>query len=397
MGLKRLLLVFAVLSTVFFTGCWSSREVNTLGITVCIGIDKAENGYLVTKQIINPRAIASDKATTESPIVIYKAKANSMAEVTSRFMTQSSRRIYDAHLRMVVFGEDVAKDGIQNILEYFARNYEFRTDYYFAVARNTTANEILSILTPIETIPGIDMYNSLKMSDEGWAPVKSIRIIELVNSIIADGINPVLVGIEISQDRINPRSTDVLKQSGDYKWLKYTELCAFNKDKLVGWLGEDESKGYNYITGNVKNTVEYAYIGQVKFTYRIINARAAAKVNLVDNKPAIEVEIKVRQNIGSVEGQFDVTSEENKQVLNEILASKIKLLCEKALDKAQKTLKTDIFGFGEAIHRKYPKVWEKIKSDWNDKFLDLPVSITVEAETIQLGEITKPLFLKEED
>ena len=69
MGLKRLLLVFAVLSTVFFTGCWSSREVNTLGITVCIGIDKAENGYLVTKQIINPRAIAY-KATTESPIVI---------------------------------------------------------------------------------------------------------------------------------------------------------------------------------------------------------------------------------------------------------------------------------------------------------------------------------------
>ena len=30
----------------------------------------------------------------------------------------------------------------------------------------------------------------------------------------------------------------------------------------------------------------------------------------------------------------------NKQVLNEILASKIKLLCEKALDKAQKTLMT---------------------------------------------------------
>ena len=37
----------------------------------------------------------------------------------------------------------------------------------------------------------------------------------------------------------------------------------------------------------------------------------------------------------------------------------------------------------------------KIKSD--ERCLDLPVSITVEAETIQLGEITKPLFLKEED
>ena len=63
----------------------------------------------------------------------------------------------------------------------------------FCGGQKYNCNEILSILTPIETIPGIDMYNSLKMSDEGWAPVKSIRIIELVNSIIADGINPVLV------------------------------------------------------------------------------------------------------------------------------------------------------------------------------------------------------------
>lgn len=47
--------------------------------------------------------------------------------------------------------------------------------------------------------------------------MKSIRIIELVNSIIADGDNPVLTGIEISQDEISPKSTDILKQSGEYK------------------------------------------------------------------------------------------------------------------------------------------------------------------------------------
>jgi spore germination protein KC len=98
-----------------------------------------------------------------------------------------------------------------------------------------------------------------------------------------------------------------------------------------------------------------------------------------------------------VEGEFDVSAEENKQVLNKLLASRVKLLCEKALNKAQKELKTDIFGFGEAIHRKYPKTWEKLKDDWNDKFTDLPVNITVEVETKQLGQITKPLFMKEKE
>jgi len=398
MKLKRLLFILIILSTIFLTGCWSSREVNTLAITVCIGIDKTENGYLVTEQVLNPRAIASKKATAESPVVIYTAEGNDLAEIVRRFTTQSSRILYNADLRMVVIGEDVAKDGIQNILDYFLRNYEYRTEFYFVIAKNSTANEVLGILTPIESVPGFSMYISLKMSEEKWAAMKSIRIIELVNSIIADGDNPVLTGIEISQDEISPKSTDILKQSGEYKKLKYTGLGAFNKDKLVGWLDEDESKGYNYITDNVKNTIEYAdYDSKVKITYEVLNAKSRTKVYFLENKPAIEVKIKTKCNIEIVEGEFDVSAEENKQILNKLLARKVKLLCEKALNKAQKELKTDIFGFGEAIHREYPKTWEKLKDDWNDKFTDLPVNITVEAETNQLGQIKKPLFMKEKE
>lgn len=118
MKLKRLLFILIILSTIFLTGCWSSREINTLAIAVCIGIDKTENGYLVTKQVLNPRAIAT-KVTAESPVVIYTAEGDDLAEIVRRFTTQSSRIFYNADLRMVVFGEDVAKDGIQNILDYF--------------------------------------------------------------------------------------------------------------------------------------------------------------------------------------------------------------------------------------------------------------------------------------
>ena len=395
--MKRLLCVFMTMLTILITGCWSSREVNTLAIIISMGIEKTENGYLVSEQILNARAIASDKATMESPIVIYSAEGKDLAEITRSFTAQLSRKLHNAHLRMVVFGEDVAKEGIQNILDYFARNYEFRTDFYLVVAKNATAKEVLSILTPIEVIPGLDLYNSLKMAAKEWAPIKSVRIVELINSIIADGKNPVLTGIEVSDGQISPKSTDVLQQSGGYQLLKYTCLGAFNNDKLVGWLDEDESKGYNYLAGNVKSTIEYAYFDDVKITFNIISAKSKTKVYLLDGKPAIEVDIKIKHNIENVAGELDVSSEENKKVLNEILANKIKFLCEKTLDKAQNELRTDIFGFGEAIHRKYPKVWEEYKKNWDNEFPDLPLDIKVEAEINQLGQIKKPLFLKEKE
>lgn len=393
---KNILAIFMILPVMCLTGCWSSREINTLAITICIGIDKTENGYLLTEQVLNPKAIASQKATNESPVVLYTTEGKDIGEMTKRLTKQTSRIIYNTHLRMVVFGEDIAKDGIQDLLDYFARNYEYRTDFDFVVAKNTTAKNILSILTPLESIPGMEMYNSLKLSEENWASTKSMRMIALINAIIADGKNPVLTGIEISGDEIDLNSTDALKQSEQIKKLQYTSLAAFKKDKLAGWLNEDESKGYNYICGNVTNTAEYGSYGdKAKITFDVINTKSQMKASLINGKPAIDVEISVTQNIGTVEGEFDVTKPENKEILNEISEERIQSLCEQAVYKLQNELKTDIFGFGEAIHRKYPKLWEKIKDDWNNEFTELPVNITVRVKTNQFGQITKSFFSKE--
>jgi spore germination protein KC len=398
MKLKRLLFIHIILSILLLAGCWSSHEVNTLAITVCTGIDKTEKGYLITEQVINPRAIASTKMTSESPVFLFTKEGENLDEIIRSFSTQTSRTIYNAHLRMVVFGEEVARDGIQNILDYFIRNYQYRTDFYFVVAKNTTANEVLSVLTPLESIPGIDLYNSLKESEENWAPTKSIRIVELVNSILADGKNPVITGVEVTKGENISNSTDALKASNEIKKTIFTGMGAFKKDKLAGWLDEDESKGYNYIIGNVKRTVGYANYGdKVKVANEVINAKSVMKASIEKGRPVVNVEIDIKQNVGAVEGEFDVSREENIKIINETSEKKIKSICEKTVRKVQNELKTDIFGFGEAIHRKYPKLWEKMKDNWNNEFPDLAVNITVRVKTNQLGQITKPLFMKEKE
>ncbi|ADK16929.1 Ger(x)C family spore germination protein [Clostridium ljungdahlii] len=396
MKFKKILIFFIIMPSIFLTGCWDSREINTLAITLCIGIDKTENGYLVSEQVITPKVVASNKATTESPIVVYTAEGKDLDAAIRSITTKSSRKIYNAHLRMVIFNENVTKDGIKDILDYFARAPEYRTDFYFAITKNTTAKEVLSVLTPIESLPGVNMYKSLTMSNKEWAPTKSIRIIELINSIILDGKNPVLTGIELTSGKVTPKSINDLKQSNGIKKITYTGLGAFKKDKLVGWLNEDESKGYNYITGNVKRTVGYSYYtDNIKITSDVTDAKSTVTSSLVNGKPAINVHINVTQNIGAVGGDFDVSKEESKNIVNKMSEKRIKTLCEKSVHKAQTQLKTDVFGFGEVVHREYPKLWKKIKNGWDTEFTHLPVNITVNVKTLQLGEVTKPFFIKE--
>ena len=394
---KIFLIVLIIFSIIFLPGCWSDNEVDALAINISMGIDKTKNGYLITTEILNPKAIASKQAANQSPIFIYTEEGKDIEEAIRKFTTQTSRKMFSKHLRMVVLGESVAKDGIKDILEYFMRSNQFRTDYYFVIARGSTAKDILSILTPIESIPGIELYKSLKISEDNWASTKSMKIIELVNDIAADGINPVLTGIKITEGEPDSDSTEAVKKSNQIKKTEYAYLGAFEKDKLIGWLNEDESKGYNYITGNVKNTTDYTYYGEnIKVTYNIISEKSKIKASLVNNKPSIKVQIKIKANITAVEGEFDVSKEENKIILSSIVEEKEKLFCTQALTKAR-DLSTDIFGFGEAIHRQYPKEWEKIKNDWNNEFAALPVDITVNVTIHQIGQITKPLFSKEKE
>ncbi len=53
----------------------------------------------------------------------------------------------------------------------------------------------------------------------------------------------------------------------------------------------------------------------------------------------------------------------------EVTCSKeIETYIKNTVSKVQNEFESDIFGFGSAFHRKYPKEWHKVKHNWNDIF-----------------------------
>ncbi len=393
---KKILLSFIISASLILSGCLGSKEINTLAISISIGIDKVDDEYFVTYQILNPKAIASKKSANESPVFLYTERGKDLFEIIRRITTISPRKIYNSHLRMVVLSEEIAKEGIEGLLDFFLRDHEFRTDFYFAVAKGATANEVLKCLTSLESVSGMEMYNSIKASEKAWAPTKAVKIMELTGKLVSDGVNPVLSAVEIVQEEDKSDSIDILKKSVTSK-LKFFGLCAFKKDKFVGYLTENDSKGFNYITGNVKNTVGFVELDEKnKITFEVIEAKSKTKAYILKGKPAVNVSIKLTVNIAAEVGKkYDVSTEKNMEKLNSLIEEKIKKNCEHSIKNTQENLQTDIFGFGEDIHRAYPKLWKKIKKDWNNEFVNLPVSVTVKSKINGLGETTKSIFAKE--
>ena len=377
------------------SGCWSSKEVNELAISVAMGLDKSDSGYLLTEQIVIPKSVAAKNPTNSAPVTIYTAEGSSIEVAINNLLLKSPRLIYNTHLRLVVFGEDLAREGIADILNYFSRSYEYRTDFYFLIANNSTANNILKSLTTIESIPSVSLYNMLKHSSEENGITKDMKIIELVNSIASDGNNPVITGVTVKKEETKSDSVDAFKNTSNFDKLNFVGFGAFNKDKLAGWLSTDESKGYNYITGKLKYTAESAQVDDTEISYDIINAKSDIKVNMNDGKPSVTVNIKVKYGVSGVKNNYDISKPDSTGKIDKALENKITGMCNAAIANAQKSVKSDIFGFGEAVHRKDKKYWDTIKDKWNEEFTKIPVYITVKAELVNIGEITKSFFAKD--
>lgn len=77
--------------------------------------------------------------------------------------------------------------------------------------------------------------------------------------------------------------------------------------------------------------------------------------------------------------------------IEKLVEKSIKKEIQSSVKEAQK-LKCDIFGFGEGVHKANPKIWKKLKGDWNNYFADLEVNVTVDSYVRREGVRTNPFW-----
>ncbi|MEK4229327.1 Ger(x)C family spore germination protein [Solibacillus sp. FSL H8-0538] len=385
--MKKCMFVLLILSP-FLTGCWDRRELNELGIMLAIGIDKVEDEYQLTAQVVVPAEITSKTSTGRTPVTLFQEKGETIYEALRKITKNSPRKIYPGHLQMLVLGEDLAEEGIAESLDFLSRDWEFRTDFYVVIAKDMTAGEVLNVRTTIENIPATKMFNTLKTSEASWASTNGVVLDELIADLTRDGKEAVLTGVLVTGEQEIGSSKQNVESITPSARIVYDELALFKKDKLVGWLTERESKGYNYIVNEVQNAViAISCPEEGKATIEIIHFDSKMKGKINKGKPEVDVNIKVKANVGEVECQINLDDQETIVELEKNTEKKMEETINLSIETVQKQYKSDIFGFGEAIHRSNPKEWKKIKERWDEEFPEMTANVKVDVKISHTGSV----------
>lgn len=390
-------LLIIVLVVPILGGCWNQKELTDLAFVMAMGVDKGEDKrYEVSFQLVNPGNVASGQnggSQQGLPIAVYKASGNTVTEAARQATKTISRRLYYAHTNLLAVSEEVAKDGILDIIDGFDRDPEFRTTTEIVVTRNTTAEELVSSLTNLDKIPVNKITKELKSTEEMLGENMSLDIDNFIDSLTSNGKQPVLNGYSVVGDKRSSKRGDSLQKTETDSFLAADGLAVFRAGKLVGWISGEKARGVVWILNKVKSTaISISWNGKKNAIVMVpIRSKTKVGVSFKQGRPIINIKVEDEGWISEANTAVNLNDPLIMEKIDIAVEKEIKKQIMASVREAQK-FKADIFGFGDLIHRQNPKLWDRIKSDWDEQFANLEVNVKVDSYARKEGIRTKPFW-----
>ncbi|MGI9952228.1 Ger(x)C family spore germination protein [Moorellaceae bacterium AZ2] len=409
-----LLLSLALIGLVL-AGCWSRREIEELALIMAAALDaEGENQVRLSAFIINPREIGGGQPMgtgggggTRVPGEIVTAVADNFAEATRRLEEHIPRRVFWAHNRVIILGDKLARRGL-NWLDWFSRDRQMRLDTVVIIT-DGEARRVLDLPPGIELNPGRIITGILNSH-----VILKVELKDLFAMWQAKGDNPVVPRVVLlSPEEHSGSKTQAggerqgggnegsggggegrTQQKAGPAAVRFDGAGVFRDDKLVGYLNHLETLGTMWLRGEVREgviTFNCPTHPEGQIAVRFYRSQTKVKPQVAGNKISFLVKIRAEGDLTEHTCQESLKDPAQLNVLEDALRRELDRRVQAALNKAQKELKVDIFGFGEVLHREEPKLWRQVQDNWNEVFAGAEVRVESQMEVRRVGMTYSPV------
>lgn len=384
--------IIIILSFCFFlTGCWNYRELSDLSISTGMSIDKEGDEYRVGMLISNAKKVEGNSKEGESQTIVLDAKGKTILEALKNIELTSPKELYIRHLLVIVISEEVAEEGLEEILDYLLRDPQSRKMFYLILARDCKAKDTLKILSPLEAFPSQSIATNIEETFRLQATMTKVTYNSFLGDLLEPGKDPYVNSVLIEGSTKDGEKEDNLKQTEPDTVIKMGTAGIFRQDKLVGFTSKDENRGLNLLIGNIGIMYTVFDYAEKPISITLPSVKTETSMKMRNNKPVIEVSIKAVGSINEINSDADL---EDPNVIKDIEKATAKEL-QKYTDSAIKMAKqyqSDVFGYGILIHKSNPKYWAKVEKNWNsNEFLDLEVNVQIKITLENKGSLEQTI------
>ncbi len=361
--MKKIIILLIILLPLL-TGCYNYRELNDLYIVTAMSIEKNNDLYKVTVQVVNPRKDTDASKGNQPSFITYNTTSQSIQKALREMIKESPNKMYAAHLELLIIDEELAKEGISPILDFLIRDPELRDEFYVLISQD---KNILETITPLDNLTSESITKSLKNLNKYLGITSLTTYSDLMDTYLDDNKELALPTIKLEGNIKEGNDKDDLEKTDTEAKLVLSNMTVFKKDKLIGYLDEKESIAYNFIKDNITNTLIKSNYDDGFIIHEIISSKTKIEVNPKENK--VKITLSGTSSISEVYTKKNLTEYKNIQEIEKIMNNNIEKLIENSFYNIVKKYNTDIFNFKDLYYKKDVNYFNKIKDEYEKNIL----------------------------
>ena len=197
--MKKKFIIILILFVVFITfiaGCsnsYVSHRIEHLAYVLVLGIDKGEKAKLkISTQFINVSSSSSGASSDSSQIVLTSCEANSMFSGLNLLNSYIGKEINLAHCSVVVFSEEIAKEGISSEIYSLINNEEIRSSANIVVTNCKAYDYINNSKPNLENLTS-KYFDTFDITSKLTGYFSNITLGDFFNNLSESNSDPIAV------------------------------------------------------------------------------------------------------------------------------------------------------------------------------------------------------------
>lgn len=342
--MKKRLLIIITITTIFITGCYSYSDMNRVYFaTFAIHDRENEGNFNLYGEFFTSDRGDSEQAGIVTRIVLKGSGKNSN-EAFSMIQGAATYPIRYDIVRAMGFTEDMAKNGIQNSLDFIARDQNI-TNKIFLFITDADPIEFLNIEMSDEKFLGIWLEDTFIFQKDA-SNIISIRSNNYLNERLKGSRISVLPIIQIvkmpTEDRLNISGAAIMRDDKMVDRLEAKEI------PLYKILFSKESK----LTGAF--SIEYPHTN-TEVVLSVLDINLNSKIEPIDGELTLTYDIKMNCSVKSIFGELDLEKEYVREEIIKAAEEDSNKRCENFYKKFQEK-GIDILDIKLEVDRNYPNM-----------------------------------------
>ncbi|KMJ59659.1 hypothetical protein AB685_01950 [Bacillus sp. LL01] len=365
-----------LLLVLILCGCVTQKPLEELGLLTAIGYDNEDDqlkGTIVYYEF-DPLHPNNTKMVT--------ALAKTSKGIRYKENLSSSRRIVSGQLRVAVYGQDLAEEGIISVIDTLSRDAEVGTMSYLAVS-SIPAHELFarSQESSDVTNAGTYLYNLIGQNVEAESLI-SPTLHEFMQYYYSEGRDAVLPLLNFKENTIIIEG-----------------LSLFQDDKVVGKIDTDSAFYLKllmdpYEAGNVELTIPKKQVQKYilttnnkedEFVYMSLDhLRSKIEIKMTDNKkPSFLIKSKIMTRMQEITEDYDLGNPDGIKKIEEAISKEIARKLKEVIEMSRE-MGADPVGFGNYYRAKVG--YDSFsKENWRKLYQDAEFKTEVEVEILRTG------------